>query len=316
LALLWQRFSLLFYLFYAIRLFRASDGKSVIIINGGAVLLWVWCGLLNAFPLFGKKKLLCWDIFVEYILGTEKRLRFFPFLKITTAHKEKFARFILRQYGLNVVWSKKQVETHARHFNLPEHHFIFLPFKANHSKRETYDIPMGNFIFAGGNGKRDYETLIEAVRGTNISVIISATAPEVRKQIKPLPNVMVVGAPEPAFAQLQAASRFVVIPMTYSGLKGGGEANFCNAMWHGKPVIAADSIAAEDYIVHETTGFVVPSGDAEQLRQRILQLWHNETLCVEMGQRGRQHVENNFTHTQFIRRLLLLALVYGSSTNE
>lgn len=308
-----SKFSILYWLFYAIRLFRLSEGNSVLIVNGGVTHLWLWCGLLNAFPIFGKRKLFCWDIFVEYILGTEKRLKFFPFVKITTQRKEKFARFILKQYGLNVVWSKKQVATHARHFNLPEHHFIFLPFKANHSKRETYNIPMGNFIFAGGNGKRDYKCLIEAVRGTDIPVIISATDPAVRKTIEPLPNVIVVGAPEPAFAQLQAASRFVVIPMIYSGLKGGGEANFCNAMWHKKPVIAVDSMAAEDYVLDGETGFIIQPGDSKILKERIEQLWHDSDLCIAMGLTGRSHVANYFTHRMFINRLLRLAAQYGAN---
>lgn len=314
-AELFSKISILYWLFYAIRLFRLSDSKSVVIVNGGITHLWLWCGLLNAFPIFGKRKLFCWDIFVEYILGTEKRLKFFPFVKITTQRKEKLARFILKQYGLNVVWSKKQVATHARHYNLPEHHFIFLPFKANHSKRETYEIPMGNFIFAGGNGKRDYKCLIEAVRGTDIPVIISATDPAVRKTIEPLPNVIVVGAPEPAFAQLQAASRFVVIPMIYSGLKGGGEANFCNAMWHKKPVIAGDNMAAEDYILDGKTGFIVQSGDSKILKERIAQLWSDKDLCIAMGLAGRSHVVKFFTHRMFINRLLRLAAQYGAKTD-
>lgn len=314
-ARFFSKIQVLYWFLYAVRLFRLSDGKSVVIVNGGITYLWLWCGLFNVFPIFGKRKLFCWDIFVEYILSTEKRLKFLPFIKLTIQRKEKLARLILKQYVLNVVWSKKQVETHSRHFNLPENHFIFIPFKANHSKRETYDIPMGNFIFAGGNGKRDYEILIEAVRDTNIPVIISATDPEVRKRIEPLPNVIVLGAPEPAFAQLQAASRFVVIPMQYSGLKGGGEANFCNAMWHGKPIIAVDSIAAEDYIVQGKTGFIVQSGDTHGLRQRILELWNDVPLCAAMGKCGRQHVEYNFTHTQFISRLLRLAVLEGSLAN-
>ena len=308
-AQLFSKISILYWLLYAIRLFSLSDSRSVVIVNGGVTYLWLWCGLLNAFPILGKRKLLCWDIFVEYILGTEKRLKFFPFIKITTQRKEQLARFILKQYALNVLWSKQQVATHAKHFNLPEHHFIFLPFKANHSKRETYDIPIGNFIFAGGNGKRDYKCLIEAVRGTDIPVIISATDPAIRKTIEPLPNVIVLGAPEPAFAQLQAASRFVVIPMIYSGLKGGGEANFCNAMWHRKPVIAVDSIAAEDYMIDGHTGYVVPSGDRILLRKKIMLLWKDDELCMKMGVNGRKTVEKYFMHKLFVRRLLRLAIV-------
>jgi glycosyltransferase involved in cell wall biosynthesis len=310
LAALFARVPLLYWFFYAWRLL-ARGRDAVLIVNGGNALLWFWCGLLRA-CFFRSSKLFCWDIFVEFILGSEKRVPFLPFLRITTRHKELLARFILSQYELNVLWSAKQVPAHARHFKLPAEKFIFLPFKANHSKNEGFHIDMGNFIFAGGNGKRDYRCLIEAVRGTGIPVIISATDPAVRKTIEQLPNVMVVGAPEPAFGMLQAASRLVVIPMIYSGLKGGGEANFCNAMWHGKPIVAADSIAASDYVVEGETGFVTESGDSHALRERILQLWKDPGLCQEMGRKGRQHVEKYFTHRLFIRRLLRLALICGN----
>jgi glycosyltransferase involved in cell wall biosynthesis len=299
-------------LIYAIRLFRGSDRSSVVIVNGGNTMLWVWCGLLNALKLLGRRKLLCWDLFVEYQLGQERRLWFFPFIKLTTKRKEKFARFIMRQYGLNVLWSRKQVGSHAKRFDLPDRHFIFIPFKANHSKNEPLHISIGDFIFSGGNGKRDYKCLIEAVRDTEIPVIISATDPRVRQGIEQIPNVIVLAAAEPAFAQLQAASRFVVIPMIYSGLKGGGEANFCNAMWHKKPVIASDSISAEDYILEGETGYVVPSGDYRKLRKRILTLWNDAALCKTMGEKAHEHVRMSFTHAHFIKRLVRLALLFAN----
>ena len=103
----------------------------------------------------------------------------------------------------------------------------------------------------------------------------------------------------------------VVIPMIYSGLKGGGEANFCNAMWHRKPIIAVDSMAAEDYIIDGKTGYVVQAGDSGTLKERIITLWNNRDLCHDMGQNGRKHVEINFTHALFIQRLLRLSLLYG-----
>ncbi len=311
LANLFRWCSPLFNLLYAVRLFFAADPKTVILVNGGAGYFWLLLGYLNRLPFVRHRTLLLWDVFVEYKLGKEKRLKFFPLIKIKTSWKESIARGALLGYDLAVQWSKKQVGTHAKYFRLPEEKFIFLPFKANHSKNPPFDIPIGNFIFSGGNGKRDYKCLIDAVRGTNIPVIISATDPQVRKTIDPLPHVIVLGAPEPAFGQLQAASRFVVVPMICSGLKGGGEANFCNGMWHRKPVIGVCSIAAEDYILDGETGYVVPSGDSKLLRERILELWNDPKKCEAMGEKGHEHVVRYFTHEKFIRRLLRLALLLG-----
>ena len=307
---LFKWFSPLFSFFYVLQLLLAADRNTVVIVNGGST-LWLYFGYINRFFFRSRKTLLLWDVFVEYHLGVEKRLRFFPLIKVKTSWKECIAKNSLRGFDIAVHWSKKQVGTHAKWFGLPERLFIFLPFKANHSKNPEYDIPMDDFLFAGGNGKRDYATLVEAVRGTNIPVIISATDPRVRKTIGVLPNVIVLGAPEPAFAQLQAASRLIVIPMIDSGLKGGGEANFCNAMWHRKPVIAVDNMAAEDYIVEGETGYIVPCGDSQLLKQRILELWNDPKKCREMGEKGHEHVLKNFTHEKFIRRLVRLALILG-----
>lgn len=273
---------------YAWRLLRFCRPGTLLIVNGGSG-LWMFVGILNR--VFFRRKVLCWDVFVE----------------TNAKWKRAIFRLAIKGITLSVLWSRAQIEPHATFLSVPEERFIFLPFKANHSKHPRYDLQIGNFIFAGGNGKRDYRCLVDAVRGTGIPVIISTTDRKVRETIDPLPNVIVLAASEPAFAQLQAASKFVVIPMTFTGLKGGGEANFCNAMWHGKPVIAADSIAASDYIVEGQTGFVVPSGDSHQLRHRILTLWNDSELTLKMGKAARCHVDAGFTHDAFIRRLLRLA---------
>jgi glycosyltransferase involved in cell wall biosynthesis len=291
------RFSaILFNCAYALKLLRSCDQNTVLIVNGSAD-IWLFVGLLNRLVYHSRRKVLCWDIFVE-VKGSWKR---------------KLMSAALKGMTLSVLWSRKQIRPHSEFLGISEERFIFLPYKSNHSKGPRYDLPIGNFVFAGGNGKRDYKCLIEAVRDTNIPVIISATDPAVRKSIDPLPNVIVLGAPEPAFAQLQAASRFVVVPMVCTGLKGGGEANFCNAMWHGKPVIAADSIAAADYVIEGETGFVVPSGDSMALRRRILELWGNADRTRKMGMAAKLHVEQQFTHHAFIRRLLRLAMLVGDA---
>ncbi|MCL2118201.1 MAG: glycosyltransferase [Planctomycetaceae bacterium] len=304
-------------LMYALQLFQAADRSTVILVNGGSGGLWLMLGYLNRLPFLRRRTLFLWDVFVEYLLGTEKRLKFFPLIKVKTHWKEAIARHALAGYDLIVKWSRKQAAAHARYYRLPEEKFIFLPYKSNHSNKARHSqdalcsVSLGRFVFAGGNGKRDYKCLVDAVRGTDIPVIISATDPAVRKSIEFLPNIILIGAPEPAFAQLQSICTLAVVPMIDSGLKGGGEANFCNAMWHGKPVIACCNMAAEDYIIDGTTGFVVPSGDSELLRQRILELWNDPEHAEQMGCNGHRHVMENFTHDLFIRRLLRLAMVLG-----
>ncbi len=286
-------------LVYAFQLLLRCKSSNVLVVNGAAR-IWFYVGLLNRFLFVRKRKILCWDIFVE----------------VSEGWKQKVMATAMKGITLSVLWSGPQVASHAKFLGMPEDRFIFIPFKANHTKGPRYDLPIGNYVFACGNGKRDYQCLTDAVRGTGIPVIICATDPTVRGKIEDLPNIIKLGATEPDFAKLQASSCFMVIPMTYTGLKGGGEANFCNGMWHEKPVIASDSIAAADYIIDGETGFIVPSGDSELLRERIMTLWNDRELVEKMGQAGQQHVEKNFTHAAFVRRLMRAAMILGAEESN
>lgn len=284
-------------LIYSIKILLFLKNKDVFILNGSYDYLWIIISILNRFLYKSKKIIILWDVFVE----------------VDNKIKKKLIKLAANGVSIFILWSKDQISYHAEFLNLKQDKFLFLPYKANHSQFQRYDIEIGNYIFSGGNGKRDYDCLVNAVRNTNIPTIISATNKKVLADIERLPNVIVLSASEPAFAQLQASSRFIVVPMKFTGLKGGGEANFCNAMWHGKPVIASDSISAKDYILDGVTGYVVPSGDYKNLRNKILLLWENENKVKEMGQFAREHVENNFTHELFMRRLLRFSYLYGCS---
>jgi glycosyltransferase involved in cell wall biosynthesis len=288
----------LFDLLYAWRLLRCTKRDTVLILNGGSA-LWLCVGLLNRFVMLRKRTILLWDVFVEVEDGWKRNVMIAA----------------MSSFRINVLWSQEQIEPHAKWLRLPEERFIFLPFKANHTKGPSYDLPIENYVFAGGNGKRDYQTLVDAIRGAGIPVIISATDPAVRNKIEKLPNIIALAASEPAFAQLQAGARFTVVAMADTGLKGGGEANMCNGMWHGKPVIAVDRMSAEDYIIEGETGYIVPPGDVTLLRRRILELWNDPEKCREMGRKAREHVEANFTHEAFIRRLLRLAQLCNAVGN-
>lgn len=296
--------------FYAIRLYFSADKNTVMIINGSGSLLWFFLGFLNWAWFFDKRKMLLWDIFLEFNLKNKHDDRF---AKLAIRIKEKLSQIALSGFARIITWSRKQAHSHAEHFDLPEDKFVFFPFKSDHSQPhlQRYNINIGNYIFSGGNSKRDYRTLVDAVSGADIPVIISTTDPEIKKTIKPAPNIIVLEAREPAFAQLQAGSRFIVIPTQYSKLKGTAEANFCNGMFHKKAVIACCSIGAEDYIVDGETGYVLPSGDVDGLREKIFQLWNDPTLAKEMGEKGYAHVMKNFTHVHLMRRLLYLALIIG-----
>ena len=104
-----------------------------------------------------------------------------------------------------------------------------------------------------------------------------------------------------------ATSRFVVICMEKNLVRGAGEGTICDAMWLGKPVIAADDLTAHEHIVEGVTGHVVPAGDVEALRSRIVSWWTSPQTTKQLGQQAHDHVARNLTQRQFIERLVACA---------
>ncbi len=239
----------------------------------------------------GRKKILLYDVF------------------ITTASplKRILVNWMVRGATWNVLFSRRQVHLYADFFKMPADRFVFVPYKANYSKAPPLDVPMGEYVFSGGNSARDYGTFFKAIEGTGIPCVVSTTRESVLRGLKIPTNVKCISVTEPEYARWVAGSRFVVMPLTSGRIRGHGEQTICNTMWQRRPIIAADDVSAEDYIQEGRTGYVVLPGDVEAMRARIVELWKDRGRCLEMGRQGHEWVAGNFTHDHFLRRMSKLA---------
>jgi Glycosyl transferases group 1 len=208
-----------------------------------------------------------------------------------------------------LTWSRREVETYSRELGLPRDKFLFLPYKSNHSADpRSRSFLNGDYVFSGGNSERDYAVLCEAVKDTDIPVVISRTNERVTAGLVIPENVIVVSAVEPHFQHLMEGSRAVVVALRKNILRGSGQASFLNAMWHGRPTILVDDVNGDDYIEDGVDGFVVPAGDAEALRKRIMEIWNSPSRAQGIGEAGRRKVEGRFTHRHWVQRILKLAV--------
>ena len=190
----------------------------------------------------------------------------------------KIANRGVRKY---VVWARHEMQDYPRALGLPEDKFAYLPF---HTTTEGYDfqVEQGDYIFAGGDGDRDYSTLIEAVKDIPVKVII-ATRTKIHGYSKEIyPNVLVKAASHEEFRKLMAGSLMVVVSMKGGLLHSGGQQTYLNAMRMGKPVIVC-SPAAGDYIVDWKTGVVLANGEVNGLHDAIFRLMNDSKLALEMG---------------------------------
>jgi hypothetical protein len=227
-----------------------------------------------------------------------------------SAWKRALIRLSLRSVSTVAVWSHYQARNARQLLGTTGPVFLKIPYKANHSQQpREADLPVGNYLFSGGNTERDYRTLFAAVEGLPIPVIVSCTDASVLRGLIVPANVIVVAAREPHFRRLMAGARLFVMCIKPGLLRGAGEATFLNAMWHGRPVVVADDGSAAEYIDDGVNGFVVAAEDVTGLRRRILSLWDNEELCERIGDCARQTVAAEYTGRRWRERMIKLALV-------
>lgn len=217
------------------------------------------------------------------------------------------ARFLLQRSILKlgcksvdrlIVWASREVEAFSRTFGVPAEKFMFVPY---HTTLDRVPITPaeGTYIFSGGNFGRDYDTLIAAVRGLQVKVLIACTRPEIFSHMTLPDNVEVRGFTHEEFLEKMAGCLINVVSLDTSLLHSGGQQTFLNSMWLGKPTIVNDPEGACDYIAHGVDGLLVPPKDPYTLRASIEQLLEDPELRRTMGVRAAERASRCSTEEHF-----------------
>jgi glycosyltransferase involved in cell wall biosynthesis len=173
-------------------------------------------------------------------------------------------------------------------------------------------------ICAVGLEFRDYPTLMAAVRGLDVEVVIAAASPWSKRpdstQAAEVPsNVTVRKFSQYELRQLYADSQFVVMPLYNVNFQAGVTA-ILEAMAMAKAVICSRTPGQSDVIAEGENGFYVPPEDPTALRTQIQFLLDNPDLAKAMGQTGRRRVETEMELTHYavgLHRHVQAALTQG-----
>lgn len=217
-------------------------------------------------------------------------------------------RYALQAVDGLTVPSTAEAAAYAVCFDLPRGRVIVCPNGA-------YDVPEGyrllahsglqsigeEYIFAGGYSRRDFATLIEAVRGVDVPLRI--VAPLSRRSLPTLPSnvTWLEPQPYPVYLRLMLGARLVVIPLKavpYSV----GLVDLLTAMAGGKAIVLSCSGGAAEYLQDGVDGRLVRPGDAVELRQVLIDLLRRPSEIQRLGLAARQKYEQNYTYEAFARR--------------
>lgn len=165
-------------------------------------------------------------------------------------------------------------------------------------------------IASAGMARRDYRTLVAATSSLteNVQVKIAADSAwfcshlDIQGMALP-PHIEVrsFGNYE-GLRSLYEQSSFVVVPL-YESVHACGYAVIVEAMAMGKTVITTNIKGRSDYIIEGETGFYVPPGDVEALRERIVYLIKHPEVAQQMGINARKHIEQHFSLEHYSHRI-------------
>jgi glycosyltransferase involved in cell wall biosynthesis len=170
-----------------------------------------------------------------------------------------------------------------------------------------------DLICGVGAEMRDYPTLMQALRGTELRCHIATDHVRIPHRIRVIKDrrvaVSALSVPAdakltlgrktlPELRDLYARSRFVVVPLVPSNTDNGVTV-ILEAMAMGKPVICSRTRGQVDVIEDGVTGIFVPVGDPEALRKAMLALWNDPERAHAMGARARAYVERRHTLEKF-----------------
>jgi glycosyltransferase involved in cell wall biosynthesis len=177
----------------------------------------------------------------------------------------------------------------------------------------------GDTVCSVGREMRDYETLIEALRGIDIPCHIASGA----STLNPAsgsddPRASNVGGRElPAgvtagrksvteLRELYARSRFVVIPLMPTNTDNGAFA-VLEAMAMGRPVITTATEGRTEILEDGVNCVLVPPRDVGALRKAIDELWNDPQRCARLGARAREQVVAEHDNEQWLEAIRVAA---------
>ena len=246
---------------------------------------------------------------------------------------------LYRHIDCVIVHSSQQQRIAERTLGLRHEQVALIPYQTDERFWAPRAVQVKNQICSAGLEYRDYRTMIEAVAGLDVEVVIAAASHWSKHQgisgDEGVPsNVRVASFDYAGLRQLYAASLFVVVPLQ-DVENQAGITTILEAMAMGKAVIVSHTRGQTDvvrdrrnrnrtaperstqpnwaYTLGATgstaqghTGIYVAPGDAVELRRAIVFLLEQPEQARIMGANGRRLVEETMGLDHFTERLAAL----------
>jgi glycosyltransferase involved in cell wall biosynthesis len=237
-----------------------------------------------------------------HTLSVRKKLLFFDYARVQS-HIDRFVVY--------ASWQKQFIEARL---GVPGERVMLTPFMVDanfFSLAATPPVPPSAHdtptICAVGLERRDYSTLMQAVRELPVHVVIAAASPwskqsDTTNRAEIPDNVSVRRFSQFDLRTLYAQSAFLVMPL-YDVTFQAGITAILEAMAMERAVICSRTAGQSDTVVEDESGVYVPPGDVAALRAAIERLLARPHDAARMGRVGRAMVEAELSLDRYVSRL-------------
>ncbi len=172
-------------------------------------------------------------------------------------------------------------------------------------------------ICAVGQELRDYPTLVAAIEGLDIDLVLAAASPWSKREdtsagLAIPSNVEVRGFNQYDLRQLYADCAFVVVPLQETDFQAG-ITTILEAMAMERAVVCSRTEGQTDTIVDGETGLYVPPGDSAALRRAIQRLLDDPDEAHLLGAAGRRWAVEHADIRRYAERLAATTTPAGAT---
>lgn len=189
---------------------------------------------------------------------------------------------------------------------VPKSRVDFVYDKVDHRFFRPLDVGTEDYVLAVGREQRDYTTLLRAISGTGLKLVVVASSPWSTSQIQmdEIRDVTVLShIPYCELRDLYARARLVVVPL-FDVDYAAGVNTVLEAMAMARPLIVSHTRGIADYVVHDETGLYVSPGDAEELRDAVLSVWERPSELDRLGTNAREAVEERMNLDIYVQEVV------------
>jgi glycosyltransferase involved in cell wall biosynthesis len=225
-----------------------------------------------------------------------KRLRLLRRTRLVVTNQVYFGPRLGRYAERVIVYSRYEAV-------LPSYVFAPLPVDTRACEAAQAHLEPRPYVFAGGGSARDFETLLDAVEGTGIPLVVVTHSPDTLAVDREPPREcrVLFKMPLERFLSYAKGAQLVVVPLRGVDTPHG-HTTAAQALVLGKAVVATRSAALADYVTDGVEGILVEPGDVPGYREAIVRLATDDALRTACEAAARSRAAE-FTYAAFARWL-------------